>query len=107
MGMRSVVTGGYVRVNTGQLLKRSWFPASMSDDDYHKLVAKEVRSECKALEAQIRRHVDDYGSTEIVIETEKQCEYCGSCWTEAADAAHNGGCCPRDEAAMLASEGTE
>ncbi len=51
--------------------------------------------EAKALEAEIKRHCDNFISTEIEFDTEESCEFCGCDWTED-DKSYNGGCCDED-----------
>jgi hypothetical protein len=79
-------------------------PDSWNDRKYEEYVESHYRSECASLRDQIKRHVDDIGSVDVVIATERVCEHCGSRWTEADDARHNGGCCDKDEAVMIAEE---
>lgn len=62
---------------------------------------KQYRQRCEEIIANIKRHVDDVGHMEIVYDTDGECEHCGSRWTEDSD-SYNGGCCEKDESAMLA-----
>jgi hypothetical protein len=73
---------------------------------YEEYALDEYRSDCKAIEQQIRRHVDDFGSVSIEYTTENVCSFCGSRWTEG-DGTHNGGCCEQDGAVMLAEDKPE
>ena len=51
----------------------------------------------RSIMAEIKRHVDDVESMEIVEEfNECVCEFCGAEWTEKSD-NYNGGCCDKDE----------
>lgn len=51
----------------------------------------------RSIMAEIKRHVDDVESVEIVEEfNEGACEFCGAEWTEESD-TYNGGCCDKDE----------
>lgn len=45
---------------------------------------------------QIRRHVDNIGTVEVIRELAHTCEHCGYDWTEAST-TYNGGCCDKDE----------
>jgi hypothetical protein len=53
---------------------------------------------CKQIQRAIKRHVDDFGTTEVVYDRTHVCEHCGSTWTEDS-ATYNGGCCDKDEEA--------
>lgn len=54
---------------------------------------KDEFEQCKILEKQIKRHIDDC-HTCLTYDTNEYCEYCGAIWTE--DTPHNGGCCSKD-----------
>lgn len=62
------------------------------------------RSSARALENDIKRHCDNFGSISHEIEKEETCEFCGDLWTEG-DSPHNGGCCYKDAEVMLATDG--
>lgn len=54
------------------------------------------------MESQIRRHVDDVASVDIVKEYDHTCSHCGWVWTEE-NAVYNGGCCAADTEAAIAA----
>lgn len=51
---------------------------------------------CRAIVADIKRHVDNVRDRDMDIETEYVCSHCESAWTERS-AEYNGGCCDEDE----------
>lgn len=53
--------------------------------------------DCEYILKDIKRHVDDLGHCEIEKKYERQCEFCGSRWSETVS-DYNGGCCEKDEA---------
>jgi hypothetical protein len=57
---------------------------------------KEELTLCKEIVSNINRHVDNIGSVSVIHDIEKECEFCGSIWTEDSD-IYNGGCCDEDE----------
>lgn len=59
-------------------------------------IEKEYQERCEEIIADIRRHVDSVGFTEIEFDQDSVCEHCGSVWTEESD-QYNGGCCSKDE----------
>lgn len=65
-------------------------------------LAEYAMRECRSIEEQVRRHVDQDGAV-TVYDIENVCEFCGSGWTEESD-AYNGGCCDKDVEAAGESE---
>lgn len=63
---------------------------------YGERTEKETRDLCAAIEASIRRHIDDVDNVGTEFDTVKECEHCGSQWTESG-LIYNGGCCAKDE----------
>lgn len=61
---------------------------------YKKMAA--LVDDCASIVEQIKRHVDEVGECEVDQTWERQCEFCGSVWTELSN-AYNGGCCVQDE----------
>ncbi len=64
---------------------------TMTDEEFEKECAKD----CRSIEAEIKRHVDN-GGVVVKYDTEKNCEHCGYAWTEEST-VYNGGCCDKDE----------
>lgn len=62
---------------------------------------RDMEDRCDELIADMKRHVDNFGSAEIEYDQEEVCEHCGYRWTEK-DSHYNGGCCDEDEAAEQA-----
>lgn len=81
--IKTEVTGYYIKVNTPKWRYLNDPIAAQKDV-------------CEKMADQIRRHVDDVDSVEIIEETEDVCEYCGRTWTEPQD-NYNDGCCSRDK----------
>jgi rubrerythrin len=59
---------------------------------------REIQERCEELIADMKRHVDNFGSAYIEFDQEHVCEHCGSTWTESS-ATYNGGCCDKDQEA--------
>ena len=57
----------------------------------------EERALCDEIARDIRRHVDNVGSVQVVSDSTPECSYCGAWWTEDSP-DYNGGCCDKDEA---------
>jgi hypothetical protein len=73
---------------------------------YREYCESEEKESCRHILEQIKRHVDNYGGISLITKTEDVCSFCGAKWTEG-DGIHNGGCCEKDEAVMIAEEGEE
>lgn len=59
---------------------------------------REMQDRCGEMIADMKRHIDNFGSARIEFDQEHICEHCGSIWTEAGS-EYNGGCCSSDEEA--------
>lgn len=85
MAKKTDITGYHVQVDT----------YSVSPYIGRYIEPDEQMRECKSIEEQIKRHVDNVYRTWIVEETNEYCEFCGSVWTEESN-TFNGGCCDED-----------
>lgn len=59
---------------------------------------RDMTERCNELIADMKRHVDNFGSASVEFTQERVCEHCGSRWTESSD-QYNGGCCEADQTA--------
>lgn len=76
-------------------------------DDAQKHWERDMEERCDDLIADMKRHVDNFGSAYVEFDQEHVCEHCGSSWTEPGD-EYNGGCCEEDEkASPLAATGAK
>lgn len=62
------------------------------------ITVAEEEDVCKAMLADIKRHVDDVQYARIVSDNDPVCASCGSRWTEDGE-TYNGGCCRADQEA--------
>ena len=69
-------------------------PFWLINDD--KKLDQEMKSRCEDIVQQIKRHIDDVSYVGLDWDVSKQCEFCGSDWTEDSKTS-NGGCCDKDE----------
>ena len=53
------------------------------------------REACRGIAEQVKRHIDNIGSVQVLWDVEVTCSFCGSRWTEDSD-TFNGGCCCQD-----------
>lgn len=93
MGIKSVKSNFRVEVqprNPGDYGYFSIGNVTQSDDTWER--------ECQEIASQIRRHVDGIArhGVNVLWDTDKVCEHCGSDWTEKNE-TYNGGCCVKDD----------
>ena len=87
------------RVVSGYILEVH--PSIIPWGDLEKRV-KESLSTCEAIQAEIKRHVDDVEASHIEPISHDECEHCGAVWTEDST-DYNGGCCAEDQDAYEAA----
>lgn len=59
---------------------------------------QQYKERCDEIASEVRRHVDNVGSVEVVCDSIEVCEHCGAEWTEQSK-NYNGGCCDADQKA--------
>ena len=79
----------------GKITQQSNWRVEVEPRQYSHTTATVLQERCESIAEQIRRHVDDFRSVEVVCDNEAVCCYCGSKWTERG-VDYNGGCCSKD-----------